>query len=215
MGVLQAVEARGLEVDAIVGTSSGALIGALWAAGHRGADLEALVADRRPLSLMRANPAFWQGAFRLDPLIGWLRELLPPTIEDLGRPFAAGVMGPDGKAALLREGPLPEAVAASCAIPYLFVSVRHQDVPWRDGGVVDRLMLDPWRAWRGERRALVHLVDRTGGKDPDGPIEPWCLVRTPRSGATFWSLGDVPAAVAQARACAEAALATAPIATTA
>lgn len=207
VGVIQAVEARGLAVDAVIGTSSGALVGALWAAGVDGARLEAMVASRRPLSLLSLHARPWIGAFSLDPLVTWLRDHLPARIEHLPRPFAAGVMAPDGQPRLLTEGPLPEAVAASCAIPWLFAPVEHGGTRWRDGGVVDRLMVGPWRQWRGDRPALAHLVDRSAGRDVLDGLDGVPIVRTPRSGASFWSLGDVPAAVAVARERAEGVLA--------
>ncbi len=210
VGFLQAVEAERVPVDAVVGTSSGALVGALWAAGVPGAELERLVAGRRPLDLMGLHAAPWRGLFVLEPLVAWLREHLPPTFEELPRPFAAGVAATDGTPTLLMSGPLPEAVAASCAIPWLFVPVAHGAQRWRDGGVVDRLMVGPWRAWRGERPGLAHVVERTGGRDVDVDLAGVRVVRTPRSSATFWSLGDVPAAAAEARARASAALVHAP-----
>ncbi len=199
VGVLQAVEARGVRVDAVVGTSSGALIGALWAGGVPAAELERLVAGRRPFDLMGWHATIWRGAFSLDPLVAWLEELLPPTFADLRHPLAVGVVAPDGRPALLREGALPRAVAASCAIPGVFVPIELDGARYRDGGVVDRLMVAPWRAWRGDRPAIAHLVDRTGGKDADTALDGLAVIRTPRSGASFFSLGDVPAAVALAR----------------
>lgn len=188
-----------MPIDAVVGTSSGALVGALWAAGLPAARIEALLAERRPFQLLGVHPRPWAGAFSLGPLVAWLRAHLPPDFEGLRRPFAAGVTGPDGRPLLLREGPLAEAVAASCAIPWLFAPVVHGGVPLRDGGVADRLMLGPWRAWRGDRPALVHLVDRSAGRDPADALDGLPVVRTPRSGASFWSLGDVEAGVALAR----------------
>lgn len=187
-------------MDAVVGTSSGALVGALWAAGTPAPRIEALLSERRPYQFLRPHLRPWQGLFSLHPLVAWLRESLPSTFADLPRPFAAGVTAPDGSPVLLHEGPLAEAVAASCAIPWLFAPVEHGGVRWRDGGVVDRLMLDPWRAWRAGRVAFVHLVDRSAGRDPDTSLAGCRLVRTPRSGASFWSLGDVSAGVADARA---------------
>jgi hypothetical protein len=68
-------------------------------------------------------------------------------------------------------------------------------------------MVGPWRAWRGDRPAIAHLVDRTGGTDVDTPLTGLAVIRTPRSGASFWSLGDVAAGAALARARAEAVLA--------
>ncbi|MES2641716.1 MAG: patatin-like phospholipase family protein [Myxococcota bacterium] len=199
VGVLHAVESRGIAIDAVVGTSSGALVGALWAAGHPAARIEALLGEQRPFALMGVHARVWTGAFSLDPLVTWLRARLPPTFADLPRPFAAGVVRPDGTPGLLREGPLAEAVAASCAIPYVFAPVVLGGARFHDGGVADRLMLEPWRAWRGDRSAVVHLVDRSAGRDPAASMEGLAVIRTPRSGATFWSLGDVTGGVALAR----------------
>ena len=207
VGVLQAVEASGVRVDAVVGTSSGALVGALWAAGVPAAELERLVATRRPFDLMGWHAAIWRGAFSLDPLVAWLEGLLPSTFADLRHPLAVGVVAPGGGAALLREGPLARAVAASCAIPGVFAPVELGGARYRDGGAVDRLMVGPWRAWRGDRPAIAHLVDRTGGTDVDTPLTGLAVIRTPRSGASFWSLGDVAAGAALARERAEGVLA--------
>lgn len=57
IGVLQALEASGYPVDAVVGTSAGSLFGALWACGFSGAELEAL------FGRVNFNRAF------LDPLL--------------------------------------------------------------------------------------------------------------------------------------------------
>nr|MBA2319938.1 patatin-like phospholipase family protein [Deltaproteobacteria bacterium] len=49
-GFLAAVEELGLPVDAVCGTSSGALVGALWTSGLPALDILALVASRRPIA---------------------------------------------------------------------------------------------------------------------------------------------------------------------
>ena len=78
---------------------------------------------------------------------------------------------------------------------------------WKDGGVVDRLMVEPWLRWRGERPAILHVVARSAGKDSPVPLDRWVVVRTPKSGASFWSLGDIPAKIEEARAAAAPVLA--------
>jgi len=123
-GFLQAVEEAGIAVDGVCGTSSGALAGALWAAGMPAAAIAAECAARRPIAWMRPNPAIWRGLFTTGPVIERLRALLPPTFEDLKRPFGVGVIDGDGRSLLLTSGPLPEAVAASCAIPWVFAPVE-------------------------------------------------------------------------------------------
>ena len=205
-GVLQAIEERGVGVEAVVGTSSGALVGALWAAGMPSRHIEAEIAAKRPLSLMALHAAPWRGLFSLAPLIAWLRAKLPADFAGLPRPFAVGTTAPGGRATLVRDGPLPEAVAASCAMPWVFAAIPVAGEPHQDGGAVDRLMVGPWRDWRPGRSAVAHLVARTAGVDSDDPLDGVTVIRTARSGASFWSLGDVAAQAAEARAAALATL---------
>jgi len=69
----------------------------------------------------------WRGGLlSLDAVVDRLAQLLPPTFEDLERDFAVGVVTAEGEHVLIDSGPLPEAVAASAAIPFVFSSV---DVP--------------------------------------------------------------------------------------
>jgi predicted acylesterase/phospholipase RssA len=204
-GVLAAVEDAGLRVGAVVGTSSGALVGALWASGMPARDIATLVGGTRPWDLVALHLRPWKGLLSLDPLRAWLRERLPATFAELPRPFAVGVSARvDGapRAFLLREGPLVDAVVASCAIPGLFVSpLEGPHGAWRDGGAADRVGFARWRDWRGDRPVLVHEVARSAGRDVALPVDV-PVVRTPRSGASLWSLGDVHAQVEEARGCA-------------
>ena len=190
VGVLEAIEERNTPIDGICGTSSGALIGALWAAGMPANEIAKEISERSPLSLVRPNWAMWKGALSLQALLDQLRRWLPATFQELPRPFAVGVEAPGGVHRLLKAGPLPESVAASCAVPYLFAPIQVEGVVYRDGGRVDRLGLAPWRQLRGERPTLVHQVERTAGKDTDTPMGNALVINTPPSGAKLWNLGD-------------------------
>lgn len=75
------------------------------------------------------------------------------------------------------------------------------DYFYADGGAVDRTMCDAWRAWRPEKKGLVHLVSnkpygeygpRDGLADPTNVLG---VVRTPRARASFLSLRDFDAQV--------------------
>ena len=69
----------------------------------------------------------WKGGvLSLDPVVDRLRQLLPATFEELPVPLAVGFVDKTGKHTLVRSGPLPEAVAASAAIPMIFAAV---DIP--------------------------------------------------------------------------------------
>lgn len=199
-GFLLAVEETELRVDGVCGTSSGALAGAMWCAGMSAAQIAEEMSARRPLALCSPHLAPWRGLFRMDSIVRRLSELLPPRFEDLQRPFGVGVMSPSGQHRLITSGPLPVAVAASMAIPKLFVPVELDAQPWCDGAFADRTALEPWLDHRGRStRALVHLVDssNSGGAEPDPALAP--LVRTPRSHAKLWSLGDFQGQLEEAR----------------
>lgn len=195
VGFLRALEERGLRVDALVGTSSGALIGSLWAAGLSAARLEELIARRPPLSYL--SPRLFGGLFSLSPMVTFLSAHLPARIEELPIPLAVGVVDRERRYQLLTSGPLPEAVAASCAVPYLFQAITIDGLTLRDGGVSDRVGWEAWRAWRPTRdpaQAIVHWVDRTHGKDLELPTGA-TVIRSPRSRAHLWSLGPFSAQV--------------------
>jgi predicted acylesterase/phospholipase RssA len=205
-GVLAAIEAVGPPIDGVCGTSSGALAGALWASGLPAAEVAVELSRRQPWQLMRVHGAFWRGLFSMGEVIDLLTELLPPTFADLDRPFAVGVRLPDGTHGLVHDGPLAPAVAASCAMPGVFAPVELAPGPCQDGGAVDRVGLDAWRRWRGARPTVVHQVDRTAGADVSLDLAQVTLIRTPRSGARFWDLGDFEGQRAEAEALASAAL---------
>lgn len=201
-GFLRAVEERGIAVDGVCGTSSGALVGALWAAGLPAEEILERLTARSPLRWARLHAAPWTGAFSLSAVLVELRSVLPPTFADLGRPFAVGVAMPGRPPlhVLLASGPLPEAVAASCAVPGLFAPVVVGDRSWMDGGLADRTGLEQWRDLRHGASQLVHLVDpsRPGRRVPELPPDV-LVVRSPRARARLWSLGDTAAAYADSR----------------
>ncbi|MBX2798852.1 MAG: patatin-like phospholipase family protein [Myxococcales bacterium] len=188
-GFLAAVEEADLAVDGICGTSSGALTGALWAAGMPAREILTLLTERPPLAWLVPHLSPWRGLFRLDRMVEELEERLPADFAGLQRSFGAGVVTRERQPVLLTSGSLPLAVAASCAVPYLFAPVVHGDVPYQDGGVADRLFLEPWRALRPQARPVVHLVERSSGAAVQTDLSALPVVRSPRSGAQLWSLG--------------------------
>lgn len=209
LGVVQAIEERGTAIEAVCGTSSGALVGALWAAGCDAVQIARELGRDRPLAMMRLGATPWRGLFTLDALAARMRALLPARFDQLRRPLAVGVRDPAGHYRLLTDGPLPEAVAASCAIPHVFRPVLVDGVRFADGGAADRVGLGAWGAWRGARTAVVHIVDRRLGREVPADLDGHVVVRSARSRASFFGLGDFAAQAAETRALALAALAAA------
>ena len=202
-GFLAAVETSGLEVDGVFGTSSGALCGALWAAGMPATRIAAELSSKRPITQVRPSLTPWRGLLTMGPMVRRLRDLLPATFAGLSRPFGAGVRAPDGAPTWLTRGDLPAAVAASCAMPWVFEAVVVDGTPYQDGGAVDRLGFDGWRALRGQKAVLIHHVSRTAGTEGAADLAGLPVARSPRSGATFLGLGDFASQVEESREIAE------------
>jgi predicted acylesterase/phospholipase RssA len=126
-GFLKAVEESGVPVAGIMGTSAGALAGSLFAAGYSAERVAKELSAVPPIQLLRPCWEPWRGGvLSMDAVVERLRDLLPPTFEDLERDFAVGVVDSHGNHVLIDRGPLPEAVVASAAIPFVFAAV---DVP--------------------------------------------------------------------------------------
>lgn len=203
-GFLKAIEECEVPVGGVVGTSSGALAGSLWLAGMDADALAVELSRDRPLARCTPHWRPWRGLFTMRGVIDRLSQLMPATFEDLGRPFGVGVMTPGGGHKLITTGPLPQAVAASMAIPRLFEPVVLDGVACADGAFVDRTAHVAWEAHRGGVDTIVHLVESSGKTNPVGPLGDRPVVRTPRSGAQLWSLGDFRGQLEEARQAAHA-----------
>lgn len=142
LGVLQVLEDHGLRPAAIAGTSVGAIVGALLAAGYTARQAEHFIRS------VPADEAFRRQNHSLPSFLGlagieaMLHTALGPerTFDQLDLPF--GVTAVDlhtGRLVYLRRGPVVPAVLASAAVPGIF-----PPVPWGgrllvDGDVVEKV----------------------------------------------------------------------------
>jgi predicted acylesterase/phospholipase RssA len=188
IGFLEGLADQGIEVGAVVGTSSGSLVGALWSAGLSLDAIADEVSATRPFRALRPSRTPWRGACSMGGLMARIGKHLPERIEDLERPFAVGVCSGPNSPHLLTSGSLVQAVAASCAVPGLFSSVDVNGTRWLDGGWADRTAVDGWRDWRPGQVGLLHLIEKTVGTYPAPPGV--TVVRSQPSGAHLWTLGD-------------------------
>jgi NTE family protein len=137
-GLLGALEEEGLLPAGLCGSSAGALVGGLFAAG-----LPATTIRDQLLSLRRND--FWDPRLGLGLLRGArfrsrLDELLPVrTFEACSRPLAVSAWDPLARqTVVLTRGPLAPAIQASGSVPFLFQPVRLEGRWLLDGGVADR-----------------------------------------------------------------------------
>ncbi len=158
-GVVAVLEEEGLRPARLCGSSAGALVGALWAAGLPAGRISAELR-----ALRRAD--FWDPAPGLGLLRGArfrarLEAALPArTFEECPVPLALSAFEVGTRrTAVLRSGPLAPAVHASCAAHILFQPVRIGGRLYSDGGVADRHGLAG--AAPGERVLYHHLTSRS------------------------------------------------------
>src|SRR5690554_5296240 len=159
IGVLNALEELELRPDIICGTSIGALVGGIYAAGKL-PEFEAWVTalSRRDVLALVDFTIGGGGVIGLRRLMRLYREHIgDPQIEELPISYAAVATDLDSWAEdWLRSGPLLSAIRASIALPGIFTPV-HRDGRWLvDGGVVNPVPVTLCRALGAD---LVIAVD--------------------------------------------------------
>ena len=129
IGTIQVLEERGYEIVAVAGTSMGAVIGGLYAAGR----LDTYVAWVSSLSQRDVwrllDPAVnGPGAIRAERVMGRVAEILDGAlIEDLAIPFTAVATDLDLRREVwFQRGPVHTAMRASVAIPRSALRSRTQ-----------------------------------------------------------------------------------------
>src|SRR4029077_18603085 len=120
IGVIDELRDRGYDIVGIAGSSMGALVGGLQAAGKLDefADWDRSLTQRALLPVLGASITA-AGVLRAEKILDAVRDILGEvTIEDLPIPFTA--VATDliaGKSVWLQRGPVDAAIRASIAIP--------------------------------------------------------------------------------------------------
>lgn len=136
IGVFKLLEECELKPDIIVGTSVGALMGALFADGYTADGLKELFSGRE-FSEFAQLQLPKSGLFDSKRFRHFLkRHLRAKTFEELNVPLI--VMATDldnGESHEFRSGSIVDAVTASCSIPIIFSPVVINGVHYVDGGL--------------------------------------------------------------------------------
>lgn len=145
IGAIEAMERFGVTASLIAGTSMGALIASLYAAGHDAASIEKIAKEARFLKGVGINFRWpWEGPFHLGPLEKQLTSLLPRSFEDLATPlFITACDIDNGELVILSEGSVVDAVVASCSVPGIFTPKTVNMRRLVDGGVREQLPVAP------------------------------------------------------------------------
>jgi NTE family protein len=157
IGVIKALEAQGIVPDIVVGTSAGSVVGALYAGGYSGFDLQKIA-----LQLDEGQVSDWtlpdRGVIKGEALQNFINKTLNnKPLEKLARPF--GVVATDlasGEPIVFRTGNTGMAVRASSSVPGVFQPVAINGREYVDGGLVSPV---PVQAARSLGADFVIAVD--------------------------------------------------------
>ncbi|MBU4502602.1 MAG: patatin-like phospholipase family protein [Nanoarchaeota archaeon] len=143
IGVLKVLEDNNIPVDAIAGTSIGAVIGALYAAGYDADSLKKEVSSvewKELLDFVLPEKGLVSG----KKIEQFVRDLIGnKKFEDLKIPlFLTAVDVKKERLIIFNKGDVASAVRASIAIPGVFTPVETKDMTLVDGGILDPIPVD-------------------------------------------------------------------------
>ena len=163
LGVLQALEEGGIEIDLLAGTSMGSIVAVGYATGLTPREMidiaERIGTKRTTLSALDftlSRPGLLAGNRLIDifmPLAKGtdFRDLLVPC-----RTVATDIES--GECVTIDEGPLDMAFRASCSVPVLWAPVRYRGRVLVDGGVVNPVPADTVQAMGADVVIAVNAV---------------------------------------------------------
>jgi NTE family protein len=137
VGVIQELVAAGIPIDMIVGTSIGAIVGGLYAAGFAADELPELLVFVDPATTARLQLPLRGGVFDNAPLGRILAALFEDRlVADTRIPFRGIVTDlVTGETQAPDDAPLALVLQASAAVPILFNPVAIGDRYYIDGGL--------------------------------------------------------------------------------
>lgn len=157
IGVIKVLESHGIVPDIIVGTSAGAVVGALYAAGY-----DPYAMQKIGQQLDEKIFADWtlggRGLLKGEALQDFINQLLQrKTLEKLNKPFATVATDLNtGERMVFRSGDTGMAVRASAAVPGVFQPTQIRGRTYADGGLTSPV---PVQAARDMGADIVIAVD--------------------------------------------------------
>lgn len=146
IGAIRCLEAHGYEIGYIAGSSIGALIGGIYAAGKLDVYADWVSALQRRDIVRLLDWSFGRGAILSgDRIIAVLEKMIGKhMIEDLPIGFTAVATEINDKREIwLNRGSLFEAIHASIAMPLIFAPVERKGLLLVDGGLINPVPIAP------------------------------------------------------------------------
>ena len=145
IGAIEELVARGYQIKVVSGSSMGAVVGGIYAAGKLN-EYRDWTQSLDYLDVLRLlDVSFRLGAIRGEKVFGKIREIVGEiNIEDLSIPFTAVATDLTNQQEIwFQEGCLHQAMRASAAIPSLFTPVVQGKRMLVDGGLLNPLPIVP------------------------------------------------------------------------
>lgn len=172
VGVIKALEAQGIVPDIVVGTSAGSVVGALYAAGYNGFELQELsmkMDEGQVSDWSLPNRGMIKGVALQDFINKAVKQL---TLEKMKKVLA--VVATDlrsGEMIVFRSGNTGMAVRASSAVPGVFQPVSIGGQEYVDGGLVSPIPIRVARSMGADFVIAVDISDKPKNNKTDTSVE--------------------------------------------
>lgn len=180
VGVIKALEAQGITPDIIVGTSAGSVVGALYAAGLNGFQIQELSMTMEEDQILDGSGLYRciietmvtdiRGCIRGQALQNFInKNVKGRPIEALNKTFAAVATNlSNGEMMVFRSGNTGMAVRASSSVPVFFQPVTINGQDYVDGGLVAPIPSSVARTLGADFVIAVDISDRPQDRSTAG-----------------------------------------------
>ncbi len=183
VGVIKALEAQGISPDIVVGTSAGSVVGALYAAGLNGFQIQELSMNMEEEQVLDGSGIYRciaeavisdkRGCIKGLALQDFInRNVGGRPMEKLKKTFAAVATNlGSGEMVVFRTGNTGMAVRASSSVPMFFQPVTINGVDYVDGGLVAPVPASVARSMGADFVIAVDISDRPPDHKTAGMVD--------------------------------------------
>ncbi|MGA1253442.1 MAG: patatin-like phospholipase family protein [Burkholderiaceae bacterium] len=173
IGVIKALESQGISVDIVTGTSAGAVVGALYAGGLSGFQLQRIAMETKESQVIDFDVLSRGGWVKGELLERFVNTRLQGrSFDKLTKPL--GVVVTDlstGETVVVQSGNVGQAVRASASVPGIFIPTEIGGRFFVDGGVTMPLPVQAARDMRADFVIAVDIGEQPEGRRPGGSID--------------------------------------------
>lgn len=173
IGVIKALESQGVAINIVTGTSAGAVVGALYASGLSGFQLQRLAMETKESQVIDFDVLGKGGWVKGELLERFVNARLQGrTFEKLAKPLGVVVTDlSNGQTVVLRAGNVGQAVRASASVPGIFIPSELGGRFFVDGGVTMPLPVQAARDMQADFVIAVDIGEQPEGRRPGGSID--------------------------------------------